>query len=89
MTRKRFKKLLMAEGCSRNEVDLIAAIARPQSYEVAYNEWRKKRHPFANINFEDICGVLDKLVEQMNKVTNAFFAGAVAFNDAFAHAMHE
>ena len=85
MTRKRFKKLMMAEGYSRNEVNIFAALARSRSYEVAYKErWK----PRIGIDTEAICRAFDELAEQMHKVSTALCAGFAAFGEAFNESLN-
>lgn len=85
MTRKRFKKLMMAEGYSRNEVEIFAALARPRSYEVAYKE---RRRSYPTINIEELNRAFREVGEQANRVAAALCAGFTAFGDAFNKSLY-
>jgi len=86
MTRKRFVKLMMARGYSRNEANALALVARYKgdSYEKAYR--------MATI----IPDLVDRLTEAFENVVDtawrmakALTAGFAAFGEAFRSAMED
>lgn len=84
MTRKRFTKLLMAQGYSRNEANLYATRARVlgHSYETAYYL----------INFKSVHIIGEAVrnaMQTISKIVNAVGAGVTAFSSAYADAMKE
>ena len=82
MTRKRFVKLLMAFGYSRNSANYIATIERHKgcSYSEAYDYIAKIHVSSGN---ESLAGLFAKIT----KIVNAFCEGLKAFNEAFIDAM--
>ena len=82
MTRKRFVKLLMAQGYSRNEANLYATRARVlgHSYETAYY--------LINIKSVHITGeAVRNAMQTITKIMNAVGAGVTAFSRAYTEAM--
>lgn len=84
MTRKRFTKLLMAQGYSRNEAARYATRARVvgHSYEEEYY--------LINIKYMQIIGeAVRNAMQTISKIVNAVGAGVTAFYRAYADAMKE
>ena len=92
MTHKRYVKLKMAEGFSRNEANQKAReiVSEGLSYQGDYNAdtWLGK------LDAEDLAkaieamrAVLENAVETVAGLANAFAAGMVAFNKAFTEAL--
>lgn len=93
MTRKRYVKLKMAEGLSRNEANRNAReiVAEGLSYQEEYDDDKTK---WDNVDWEaltmaihDMGPAIDRLAETLTKFANAFLAGIVAFNEAFTEAL--
>lgn len=88
MARKRFIKLLMSEGYSRNEANSIAADARISglAYSTAYKA-EQVAHD-ARINLKDIdigavCDAIRKVAEAAMKAASALVAAFGAFSETF------
>lgn len=86
MTRKRFVKLLMSRGYSRNEAQAMALTQRQkgQSYAEAYaaltlTMWGIKAQGFAE--------AIQALAVTVQVTTEAIVEGVAAFCDAFSRAM--
>lgn len=84
MTRKRFIRLMMAEGFSRNEADAWARdIARTGgTYAGAY-----ERYNASSYDLDDISKALREVAKAAALVTAALTAGFAAFNKAYREAM--
>lgn len=80
MTRKRYIKLLMANGFSRNAANIDAQCVRGlgMSYADAYLKRNGCRLPIA-----DFASYFAKFAAELNRLMNAFFLGVKAFNDAY------
>ena len=86
MTRKRFVKLLMSQGYSRNEAQELArdAVASGMSYESAYTAARALEYEILPSLSEAVASFTDvvlKLGAALAAATSAFVA---AFQDALA-----
>ena len=84
MTRKRFVKLLMAKGYSRNSADCIAWEARRKGYS-----YEKAYHLETAIPdlVDRIAPAIIKLGETVGRMAAALGAGFAAFGEAFHAAM--
>ncbi len=87
MTRKRFVKLLMAQGYSRNDAREVAmsVIARKKSYADAYREIEEVSTFF----LPSLADTLERTVAAFSRLANAFGVAANAFVDAFHAAMNK
>ena len=91
MTRKRFVKLLMADGYSRNEANTVAAKARicGMRYSTAYS-MRRLRIPqikLATANFDAFCEAVRNLADTALKVGVAISKAATAFAETYTKEM--
>lgn len=86
MTRKKFVKLLMAKGYSRNDANSVAASVQERrlTYDAAYGIY---------CVFPDAAAMMqeafEKLAKTVQKMVSAFFDAAAAFNDAFRESMEK
>ena len=99
MTRKRYIKLLMAQGVSRNEAQAYAreVVAEGISYQQDYDEIIAFAAPFdkAGIAYrnavEAIKRIMDEVfpafIEAVKKMSEAAAAGLEAFTEAFRKVM--
>lgn len=76
MTRKRFEKLMMAQGISRNDAAALAAQAMSQGIPYA-----KAYHAYTAI--PKVFDSLRNVAEVVQKIANAACAGLEAFSEAF------
>lgn len=88
MTRKRFIKLLMAEGYSRNGANDIAddALKDGYSYAETYDQITRLL-PLVQAITPEITDAIKKATEAIAKVVTATVEAAGAFIDAFTAAM--
>ena len=90
MTRKRFVKLLMAQGYDRNEANEKALCVQREggSYKEAYAaETDFLRSCKAMV--DGICASVQRLSETIGRMAAAFSAGVAAFGEAYAEAMNQ
>lgn len=91
MTRKRFVKMMMANGYGRNEANTLADFAniKGQSYEKAYEETVLFVNYWNGINIEALTENIRSMCETVKKMTIAMSAAAEAFGRAFRDKMAE
>ena len=93
MTRKRFVKLLMAQGYGRNLANEFAkaANARGKSYkdeyDASFHSFEQLRASFPRIDTEAMYSALVKVADVAARVANALSAGFAAFSEAYRSAM--
>lgn len=90
MTRKRFTKLLMAQGYSRNEANRTAelAIALKPSYEAAYAAITKREIVLPHhIDTRALEAALRQIGDTAWRICEAFTAGMQAFSKAYHESM--
>ena len=92
MTRKRFVKLLMADGYSRNHANSVAASAQRcgMKYSNAYNLEQAllaAKIDFTKINIDAMCEAIRQIVDMATKVSLAIAKAAGAFAKAFRENM--
>lgn len=92
MTRKRFIKLLMAEGYSRNEANTIATDARNcgLDYKTTYKAESAicaAKLNLKNINISALCDAIGKIVDSAWKVSLAISKAMVAFAKTYQEEM--
>lgn len=92
MTRKRFVKLLMADGYSRNEANTLAADAR--SCGLKYSNAYKAESAISaaklnlkDIDFSAICDAIRNLVEFAVDIASAIAKAATAFAETYTKEM--
>lgn len=88
MTRKRFVKLLMADGYSRNSANNIAAAARNDGmkYSAAYSAEKATKAALKKLScaaISTICDAIPALVDAVQKVACAAAEAVEAFTKAF------
>ena len=88
MTRKRFVKLLMADGYSRNQANTIAASAQRVglTYSNAYRAESNTLDALAKIKDIDItalCDAIRNIAEAATKVASAIAKAAAAFAETY------
>lgn len=88
MTRKRFVKLLMSEGLSRNEANSIAADARISglAYSTAYKSVQVTHDLGLNpkcFDIDAVCDAIGKVAADVTKIVNALVAAFGAFAKTF------
>lgn len=80
MTQKRFKKLLMSEGFSRNAVNSIIEKnkqnKKPWEYERVYNYYRA----LTKISIKGLAEAVGKTIQAMARLSNACVKAVEAFN---------
>lgn len=83
MTKKRFKKLMMSKGYSRNAANEIIkeTLNSGRTYAEIY--------AMSNINISCIIDAFKKSVEQLQKVVKATAKAITAFSAAYCEAMKE
>ena len=94
MTRKRFIKLLMSRGYSRNEANTLAADARRcgMKYSNAYmaeSAMRAAKINLKDIDFTAVCDAAIKVAEAATKVASAIAKAAYAFAKTYQEEMEE
>lgn len=90
MTRKRFVKLLMADGYSRNEANTLAAYARSYGYSKVYKAelvMRAAKIKLNNIDITAVCDAIRNIAEVVQKAASAFAKAAVAFAKTYTAEM--
>ena len=92
MTRKRFVKLLMADGHSRNAANILAAKAQNcgLSYSTAYkaeSDMQGAIIQFCNTDFTAVCEAVRKLADAAAKVASAIVKAACAFVETYTKEM--
>lgn len=89
MTRKRFIKLLMSKGYSRNEAAALAAEVpgSGQSYVETYI--RADIYNRLVNNFPDVAEEAQRMAEGLTKIVQAFAAGVNAFGKAVREEMEK
>lgn len=89
MTRKRFVKLLMSQGYSRNGANEIAIASRAikDSYEEAYRHYTNLNSLSAHV--QPLTEALNSLTKAVTKIVSSFGVAASAFSSAFSVAMQE
>lgn len=89
MTRKRFIKLLMAQGYSRNEADCLAwqAMANAYSYEEAYAIVNIKTIVIPKLTTEQIQDIVQQINKAAWRICEAVCDGVTAFCKAFSARM--
>ena len=82
MTRKRFVKLLMAKGCSRNEANLRAreVVRAGDTYWYGYFAFLLESGDSDAI--EAMKNIMDRMVQAANQFIEAFMRIAKAFTEA-------
>lgn len=90
MTRKRFVKLCMANGYSRNSANRIAdaVVADGKTYAEVYKALSAVKKLTAAI-VPAVSETVQRIIEVFGKMMNAVSAGAAAFSKAFSAAMTE
>lgn len=94
MTRKRFIKLLMAEGYSRNEANTIATDARNcgLDYKTAHkaeSDISAAKLNLKNINISALCDGIRNIVDAAWKVSLAISKAMVAFAKTYHEEMEK
>lgn len=92
MTRKRFVKLLMADGYSRNEANALAVDARRYGYSKVYNAESAMRAAKINLNNIDITAVCDairKFADIAQKMAVAIGKAVTAFAEVYTAEMEK
>ena len=84
MTRKRFVKLLMARGYSRNGANDMATLARAKGY--SYEKTYRLATAIPDL-VDRIAPVIANFAESVKKVAAALAAGFSAFGEAYRAAM--
>lgn len=92
MTRKRFVKMLMAEGYSRNEANIVATAARNSGidYKLAYKAERDlsaAKLSLKNVDISAICYAIGKIAEAAIKVASAMAKAVAAFAETYTKEM--
>lgn len=92
MTRKRFVKLLMADGYSRNEANIVATAARNCGfdYKPAYKaeiDFSAAKLSLKNVDTSAICDVIRNFVELVADVASAVAKAAGAFVEVYTKEM--
>ena len=89
MTRKRFIKLLMAQGYSRNEADCLAwqAITSAYSYEEAYTLVTIKTIVIPKLTTEQMQDIVQQISKAACRIYEAVFDGVTAFCKAYSERM--
>lgn len=84
MTRKRFVKLLMAQGYSRNSANATARItqASGRTYQETYNVLTA----FSRLS-KALTDAVEPIVDNFKRMARAFQAGAEAFGTKFREAL--
>ena len=84
MTRKRFIKLLMADGYSRNDANTLAADAR--SYGMMYSNAYNLEHKLAGakldlkkVNIDAMVDAIRNIVDVASQVATAIYKAVCAF----------
>lgn len=90
MTRKRFIKLLMAEGYSRNSANNIAGdvLKDGRSYAEAYDQITRLL-PLMQAMAAPIADAVKKMTEAIGRVTRAVAEAVSAAAEAFSAAMSQ
>lgn len=93
MTRKRFVKLLMANGYSRNMAQFIAQLEAGlgNSYKEAFGKYKRDGSAALMNDFlsPEIYSVINDVAESFGRIARAACAAAEAFVDAFVNALTE
>ena len=92
MTRKRFVKLLMADGYSRNEANTAAAYARNSGikYSTAYpavSAAQPLRIKFDDATIEAVCYAVRSVADMAIKVASAMAKAVAAFAEVYTKEM--
>ena len=89
MTRKRFVKLLMEKGFSRNEATLEAHFVKEtgKSYQQHY-DWLVMCETFAEMR-DRIAGAFSSVCDAAKRVVTALAAGVEAFAEAYNRGLSE
>ena len=100
MTRKRYVKLLMSKGYSRNCANLCAKdlVADGGSYQQEYDDLEEMMRNLKGLNVEEMREVVQrftrsldeaipKFMEAVARTIEAFNAGVAAFREAYRAAM--
>ena len=90
MTRKRYIKLRMAEGLSRNEATLRAKkiVAEGLSYQEGYNCDATIRALTGAIDFGSLSAVLAGAAEAIGRMARAICKATAAFSEVLAKELH-
>lgn len=84
MTRKRFVKLLMSQGVSRNRAQELARHTRERgTYKDGYTVWKLQN------SLDPLSGALERATEAISKVVSAFGVACSAFSSILSVAMQE
>lgn len=93
MTRKRFVKLLMANGYSRNMAQFITQLEAGlgNSYKEAFGKYKRDGSAALMNDFlsPEIYSVINDVAESFGRIARAACAAAEAFVDAFINALTE
>lgn len=91
MTRKRFVKLAMANGYSRNAANNIAKAipASGKSYAEVYATLEAVKKLEAILTSPALSELVEKFAKAVNKMAKAIREGAAAFSSAYSAAMTE
>ena len=86
MTKKRFVKLLMADGYCRNDANMIANNVRERglTYDSAYREYHVLPDMVAKIG-----DAMQPLIKTIRKISMAFTEASYAFTAAFRESMEK
>lgn len=84
MTRKRYTKLLMAQGWSRNSANELAEYARKKgiSYQAAIDKFPFSPERIAELSTQ-LCDSLHSIGDALKRFVDAFSAGLGAFVEKF------
>lgn len=87
MTKKRFKKLLMADGFSRNSAQHItqSVPASGMSYQEAYTGFYKGPYKEA---INSIIEAIPKIIDAVKRVADTLNSGIKAFTEAYTNAIN-
>lgn len=86
MTRKRYIKLMMAEGWDRNTANAFAEQVREEgtSYAADYAEHERI---FRRIDFDALCAAIKNVTDTIWRVSKALHSALDAFGKAYRDAM--
>ena len=86
MTRKRYIKLLMAEGWSRNTATAFAEQVQAEGKSYA-EDYADHVRLFRRIDFDALCAAMENVKETIQRVGRALHHAIDAFGKAYTEAM--
>lgn len=91
MTRKRYIKLLMADGFSRNEANIAAreVVESGCTYQDDYEQYMRDRLAPLAEGVADIAAAMARTVETVERFTRALGEAFRAFGEAYRAALDE